>query len=85
MWLSVDRIEGDIAVLVADDEAVYHVTAAEYLGMVGQPPQETHVLWGTIRDGRILTARYDATETERRTQAARERLQRLINKNNRKG
>ncbi len=85
MWLSVDRIEGALVVLVADDETVHHVTTTEYQALVGQPPQETHVLWGEIKNGRILAARYDAAETERRIQAARKRLQRLINKNNRKG
>ena len=81
MWMSVDRIEKDLVILIADDETLYHVKVADYETLVGRPPQETHVLWTETRDGNILSARYDPEETSRRLQAAKDRLQRLLRKN----
>lgn len=79
MWMSVDRIEKDLVVLIADDETVYHVKVADYETLVSRPPQETHVLWVETRDKNILSARFDPQETDCRTAAAKARLHRLIN------
>lgn len=85
MWLSVDRIEGDLVILIDDEETVYRLSVAAYQTLVGQPPRESHMLWCEV-DGEIIrSARLDPDETERRTQAARDKLTRLINKSNRKG
>ena len=81
MWMSVDRIEKDLVVLIADDETVYRVKVTEYNTLVGTPPQETHMLWAETREGNILFARYDPEETSRRLQAAKDRLQRLLRQN----
>ena len=80
MWMSVDRIEKDLVILIADDETVYHVKVADYETLVGRPPQETHMLWTEIGDGNLLSACYDPEETARRLQAAKDRLQRLLRK-----
>lgn len=85
MWLSLDRIEGDTVILIDDNEGLYHVTASAYETLTGLSPRETHMLWCEVRDGVILSARFDPEETDRRTQAARDRLRRLVNKNNDKG
>ncbi len=81
MWMSVDRTEGDLVVLIADDETVHHVKVADYEALAGRPPKETHVLWVEAQDGNVLSARYDPEETSRRLQAAKDRLQRLLRKN----
>ena len=86
MWISVDRVENGIVVMISDDMQIYHLDTAAYEALTGLPPKETHVLWCEVRDGIIVTARFDPEETHRRINAARERLQRLLHlKNNRKG
>ena len=85
MWVAVDRIEGNTVVLVSDEEKIFHVAVADYKTLTALSPQESHILQCEIRDGHIISARYDPHETDRRLAAARARLQRLINKNNGKG
>ena len=79
MWMSVDRIEGFVVVLIADDEQVYHLDITAYEALTGIPPTETHMLWCEVRDGLIISARFDPTETEGRLSAASAKLRRLIN------
>lgn len=80
MWLCVDRIENDTVVLLDDDERVYSISRADYTALVGIPPAESAILTAEIRDGRIVTAAYDKTETAARMAAARARLERLFGK-----
>ena len=79
MWMSVDRVEGSVVVLIADDEQVYRLDTSAYEVLTGIPPTETHMLWCEARDGLVISARFDPTETERRLSAASARLKRLIN------
>ncbi len=82
MWLSVDRIEDqDMVVLVADDEAVHHLSAEAYTALVGRPPKANAMLDARIESGVIVSAVYSGEETERRLAAARERLTRLTRRN----
>ncbi len=80
MWLSVDRVEGPVVILVADNEQIYHLDTTAYESLTGFFPQETHMLWCEIKDGTIQSAHLDLAETERRISVAKARLQRLINK-----
>ncbi|MBE6558916.1 MAG: hypothetical protein E7661_07945 [Ruminococcaceae bacterium] len=89
MWMSVDRVENGIVVMIAEGEQAYHWDVTTYEAAVGQAPEETHILWCEVQDHTIISARFDPHETQRRANAAHERLQRLIqkssSKNNRKG
>ena len=80
MWLCVDRIENDTVVLLDDDERVYTLSRADYTALVGFSPVESAILAAEIRDGRIMAAVNDETETAARTAAARARLDRLFRK-----
>ena len=80
MWLCVDRIEGSTVVLLDDREIVYRLPCADYAALVGREPAESDILDAVIEDGRICSAVYDETETTRRLDAARARLNRLLGK-----
>ncbi len=77
MWLCVDRIEGDLVVLVSDGRECYHLVVERYAALVGRLPQEADILSATIVDGEVLAASYDAVETQLRRAALEDRLQRL--------
>lgn len=81
MWLSVDRLEENIVILIDDDDTLYRVSVSDYKSLTGRSPRETHMLWCELENGSIRSARFDPEETERRLQAAQARLRRLINKN----
>ena len=80
MWLCVDRIEGNTAVLLDDGERVYHLTVAAYIALVGRAPAESDVISAEVREGSILSASYDESETATRRAASRARLNRLFGK-----
>ena len=77
MWMSVDRIEGDIVVLIDEAEKIYHLTTSAYFAMVGQSPKESHVLSCQIKDDNIISAVYSPEETQYRLAMAKARLERL--------
>lgn len=81
MWLSVDRIEGKMVILISDKEEIYSMSAEAYTALVGQAPKEAHMLSCELQGDAIRSARYSPEETARRTEAAKERLNRLANKN----
>ena len=85
MWLSVDRIENGIVVMISEGERVYHWDVPTYEALTGKAPEETHVLWCEVQNNTIISARFDPHETQRRANAARERLQRLIQKGSSEG
>ena len=78
VWLCIDRIEGDLVVLLDDREKVYHLSSAAYAAMVGQAPTESDVLKATVEDGKIIAAAIDEAETASRKASARARLNRLF-------
>ena len=80
VWLCVDRIEGNTAVLTDDREKIYTLDVTAYTALVGRAPAESDVLSAEVNDGRILAASYDGEETQRRKDSARERLHRLFGK-----
>lgn len=78
MWLCVDRVEGDTVILLDDRAAVYSLPRADYLLTVGLEPRESDVL-SAVTDGTdVLSASFDESETRRRREAARKRLNRLF-------
>lgn len=81
MWLCVDRIENDTVILISDEEQIYHLPRAEYVALVGILPAESAVLAAEVKDGRIVSASYDETETATRMAAARAQLDRLFGRN----
>ena len=80
MWLCVDRIEGDIVVLVDERDKTLSLTRGEYLTLVGVPPAESDMLSATVTHGRLVEATRDEAETAARKAAARARLERLFGK-----
>ncbi len=79
MWMSVDRLEGNIVVLIDDEERIIRLPIEAYTSFTDADPVEATMLWVTVDDkDRILTARIDETETARRAAAARARLDRLF-------
>ncbi|MBQ9779478.1 MAG: hypothetical protein IJW00_00900 [Clostridia bacterium] len=79
MWMSVDRVEGSVVVLVADNEQVYHLDIPAYEALTGIPPKEAHMFWCEVCNNAVVSARFDSEETERRMTKAKAQLQRLIN------
>ena len=80
MWLCVDRIEKNTVILLDDSDTVYSLPSDDYVALVGLPPAESAVLSAEVREGRILAASYDATETAARKEAVQARLNRLFGK-----
>lgn len=80
MWLSVDRIEGNIVVLLDEKEKVYRLAVDAYIALVAREPAESDMLAAEVEEGSIRSAVYDEAETLARKAAARERLNRLFGK-----
>ena len=78
MWMAVDRIEGNIVVLIDDTCMTHQLSTEDYLRLTGQSPAESHVLSCELADGRVISATYDPQETQRRLDIARARLERLV-------
>jgi hypothetical protein len=77
MWLVVDRTEENTVILQDDGESRYTLSAEDYTAMAGEPPVESLVLDAQVDNGRIVALTPSPEETERRRNAARERLRRL--------
>lgn len=80
MWMSVDRIEGLRVVLVDDAHNTHELNVADYVSLVGQPPQETHMLLCQITNEKITSATFSQEETDRRLAIAKARFERLMNR-----
>ena len=80
MWLCVDRMEGDTVILIDDEAAVLSLPRKTYEALTGRAPRESDVLRAEVKDGQILSAACDETETARRREAANARLSRLFGK-----
>ena len=78
MWMSVDRIENETVILVDDEEKIHSLPADRYQALTNIPPRESDVLDVTLDGDVILTAVYSESETKRREEAARKRLNRLF-------
>ena len=78
MWLCVDRIEGNTVVLTDDDERIYRLDRAVYVGLTDRDPVESDVLNAQAEGEKILSAAYDEAQTNARKEAARARLNRLF-------
>ena len=78
MWMSVDRIEDMTVILLDDEEKTFSLPADRYRALTGLPPRESDVLEVTLDGDLILTAAYSESETKRREEAARKRLNRLF-------
>jgi hypothetical protein len=78
MWMSVDRIEDMTVILLDDEEKTHPLPADRYRALTGLPPRESDVLEVTLDGDLILTAVYSESETKRREEAARKRLNRLF-------
>ena len=78
MWMSVDRIENETVILVDDEEKIHSLPADRYQALTNIPPRESDVLDVTLDGDVILTAVYSESETKRRGEAARKRLNRLF-------
>ena len=78
VWMSVDRIENETVILVDDEEKIHSLPADRYQALTNIPPRESDVLDVTLDGDVILTAVYSESETKRRGEAARKRLNRLF-------
>jgi hypothetical protein len=78
MWMSVDRIEDMTVILLDDEEKPHPLPVDRYRALTGLPPRESDVLEVTLDGDLILTAAYSESETKRREEAARKRLNRLF-------
>ena len=79
VWMSVDRIENETVILVDDEEKIHPLPANRYQALTGLPPRESDVLEVILDDGgAIRSAVYSEAETNRRKEAARNRLNRLF-------
>ena len=78
VWMSVDRIENETVILVDDEEKIHSLPADRYRALTGLPPRESDVLDVTLDGDGILIAVYSESETKRREEAARKRLNRLF-------
>ena len=78
VWMSVDRIENETVILVDDEEKIHSLPADRYQALTNIPPRESDVLDVTLDGDVILTAVYSESETKRREEAARKRLNRLF-------
>ena len=78
MWMSVDRIENETVILVDDEEKIHSLPADRYQALTNIPPRESDVLDVTLDGDVIHTAVYSESETKRREEAARKRLNRLF-------
>lgn len=80
MWLCVDRVEGNTVILIDDEAAVLSLPCEVYVTLTSKEPRESDMLRAEVKDGQILSATWDETETARRREAANARLSRLFGK-----
>lgn len=77
MFAVCDRIEGDIAVLIFDDESIMNIHLLDLQQLAGAEVSERDVLVVSREGDTITSARLDNEEKKRRLDAAAARLRRL--------